>query len=169
VGRFVFRLDAEEQKAAWCQPLKQLGEQMRVFLSREMVEDVEGNDGVKGAGRETKLRRIGMKQLGARHVYLRKVDLRLGDVDAHALMEANDLTERRNAIAAAKVENGGTRLEACEQIAQQPKTRPLLSGLLKRRVLSRHLVIASGHEFLSLSIQNKLARRRPPQGFPPTS
>lgn len=123
---------------------------MRVFLPREMIEHVEGHHRTEGAGREIKLRRIGMKHSGARDVYPRKVDLRLGDVDAHALMQANDLAKRRNAIAAAKVENGGTRPEACKQIAQQPKAGPLLSGFLKRRVLSRHLVIASGHEFLSL-------------------
>jgi hypothetical protein len=37
-GRFLVRLDTEEQKPAWSQPLVKLGEQTRVFLSREVVE-----------------------------------------------------------------------------------------------------------------------------------
>ena len=60
-----------------------LAKQSSMFLSRQMIEDVEGNDRIEGARWELKLHHIGAKQLGARHVRLCEVDLRLGDIHAY--------------------------------------------------------------------------------------
>jgi hypothetical protein len=47
VRRFILGLDAEEEKPARCKPLPRLREETRVLLSREMVKQVEGDDGIE--------------------------------------------------------------------------------------------------------------------------
>jgi hypothetical protein len=57
-----------------------------MFVSRQVVEEIEGNDGIEGAGRELKLHYIAAKQLGARHVRMCEVDLRLGEIHPYPLV-----------------------------------------------------------------------------------
>ena len=85
-SRFIVRLDTDEQKPVRSQPLVKLGKQKTMFLSRQVVKNIEGNDRVQGARGELKLHYVGAKQLGVRHVRLREVDLPLGEIDTYPVV-----------------------------------------------------------------------------------
>src|SRR5918999_2709520 len=97
-ARLVVDLEGDQQAASGTEPAVDGREQRFVRVSRQVVDDVKGDDRVERAWLELELQRARLRQLGFRDAPPSARELLAGDVDSERVVAAvDDRAQRRHA------------------------------------------------------------------------